>query len=154
MSSEFRTQISCLLLVLATGALATSCNGPLPFLSGGALSGQVQPAPETWALAEDFGVVQIETRPSEPYSVNVAYTQIDGHLYLNAGDTETEWVTHIAGDPSVRMRVGETIYESRAERVTESGEVAAFGTAWTDHSMFHRDPTELERVWIYRLVKP
>ena len=154
MSSAPRIQISRLFLILATGALATSCNGPLPFLSAGALSGQVQPAPETWALAEDFAVVQIETRPSEPYSVNVAYTQIDGRLYLNAGDTETEWVTHIAGDSSVRMRVGEIIYESRAERVTESGEVAAFGTAWTDHSMFHRDPTELERVWIYRLVKP
>ncbi|MCS5619389.1 MAG: hypothetical protein NZ808_05980, partial [Myxococcota bacterium] len=61
MSSAPRIQISRLFLILATGALATSCNGPLPFLSAGALSGQVQPAPETWALAEDFAVVQIET---------------------------------------------------------------------------------------------
>lgn len=34
-----------------------------------------------------------------------------------------------------------------------ASEIAAFGKAWTDQSMFRRDPTQLDEVWLYRLVK-
>lgn len=147
-----RSLACVLLVVLATGSVATSCNGPLPFLSGGELAGSVQPVPATWALEQDFAVVQLETQSKEPYSVNIAYTQIDGGLYINAGDTETEWVQHMSANPLVRLRIDETIYELRAERVTQAEEVAMFSEAWTSHSMFHRDPRELDEVWIYRLI--
>lgn len=146
---RFVRRFTCFLFI---SWAATGCNGPLPFLSGGELSGTAKPVPATWSLEEDFAVVQLETRPEDPYSVNIAYTQIDGRLYINAGDTETEWVTHISSNPLVRLRDGQTIYELRAERVTEAAEVAMFGEAWTSHSTFHRDPTELGEVWIYRLV--
>lgn len=141
-----------LVLFLAIGSVATSCSGPLPFMSAGTLDGVAQPAPATWALDGDFAVVQLETRPDDPYSVNIAYTQINGSLYINAGDTETQWVTHISANPLVRLRVGETLYDLRAERVTDTAEIAMFGEAWTSHSMFHRDPRDLGEVWIYRLV--
>jgi hypothetical protein len=36
--------------------------------------------------------------------------------------------------------------------VTDEGEIAKFGKAWTDQSMFRRDPSELEEVWLYRLA--
>lgn len=139
-------------LVLLAIAVFTGCNGPLPFLSGSALNGGVVPTPQTWALEEDFGMAQLETNPDEPYSVNIAYTQIDGQLYLNAGDTETQWVKYMDANPNVRLRISDAIYELRAERIRDPQEVAAFGKAWTDHSMFHRDPVALEQVWIYRLA--
>jgi hypothetical protein len=132
--------------------LAAGCNGPLPFMSGGRLAGEEQSAPSEWTLAEDFGVVQLETRPEDPYSVNIAYTLLEGRLYINAGDTETEWVKNMEVNPLVRLRISEALYALRAERVTDPGEVSTFGKAWVSHSMFHRDPDELDEVWIYRLA--
>ncbi len=138
-------------LLSLAGVVFSSCNGPLPFLSGGKLEGAVQPAPTSWAFAEDFGVIQLETRPADPYSVNIAYTVLEGALYIYAGDTETEWVKHMNADPRVRFRLGDEIYELNAERVTDGDDIAAFAKAWVGHSSIHRDPMALDTTWLYRL---
>jgi hypothetical protein len=143
--------VQVLLVAVAAGVVFSACNGPLPFLSGGRLDGTVKPTPTTWAFAEDFAVIQLETRPAAPYSVNIAYTQLDGSLYIYAGDTETEWVKHMNEDPRVRFRLGDDLYELQAERVTDGDEIAAFAEAWVSHSSIHRDPMELETRWLYRL---
>ena len=70
-------------LLLSVAALG--CNGPFALLPGGPLDGEAKPAPADWAFAGDYGTVQLETRPEEPYSVNVAYTVLEGRLYVNAG---------------------------------------------------------------------
>lgn len=132
--------------------LVGACNGPLPFMAGGALAGEERAAPAAWSFEEPFGVVQLETRPREPYSVNIAYTLMDGQLYVNAGDTRTAWVRHIESNPAVRLRAGGLIYPLRAERVVDADEIAAFGALWTAQGVFHRDPARLDPVWIYRLV--
>jgi hypothetical protein len=137
-----------LLLLLAT----IGCNGPFALLPGGKLDGEVKPAPSDWAFAGDYGTVQLETRPEEPYSVNVAYTVLEGRLYVNAGDTETQWVKNMTVSPLVRLRMDGVLYDLRAERVTDTAEISAFGKAWTSQSMFRRDPAELGEVWVYRLV--
>ena len=49
-------------------------------------------------------------------------------------------------------RTGDETLSSRAERVTDSAEIAAFGEAWTSQSVFRRDPRELDEVWLYRLA--
>ena len=127
------------------------CNGPLPFMSGGMLSGEPVSAPAEWNLENEFGVAQLETRPEDPYSVNIAYTILAGRLYINAGDTETEWVKHMDVNPLVRLRIDDKIYLLQAVRVEDSAEIAAFGGAWTRQGMFHRDPFELEQAWVYRV---
>jgi hypothetical protein len=132
-------------------ALSLGCNGPLPFVSGGALSGKVATTPAEWSAFPEFAVVQLETRPEDPYSVNIASTLVDGVLYINAGDTETEWVKHMEENPHVRLRNDGVLYELRSERVTDADEISRFGVAWTSHGVFHRDPSELEEVWVYRL---
>lgn len=147
-----RDAVSVRLFALSLLLFITSCNGPLPFMSGGRLDGEVQPVPQGWAFAEDFAVVQLETRPEAPYSVNVAYTLMGGRLYINAGDTETQWVKNMDANPLVRLRVSGLLYDLRAERVTDATEIAEFGKAWTSRSMLHRDPAKLDEVWIYRLV--
>lgn len=139
--------LSSILLFVTMG-----CDGPLPFMAGGRLDGRVATTPTEWAFDEDFDLAELESRPEDPYSVNVAYTQLGGRLYVNAGDTETEWVKHISANPLVRLRVSGVLYELRAERVTSPDEIAEFGEAWVSHSMIHRDPTALEEVWLYRLV--
>ena len=137
-----------LLLVLA----ASGCNGPLGLLPGGKLEGDTEPAPSDWAFAGDYGTLQLETRPEDPYSVNIAFTAMDGRLYINAGNTETRWVKNIESNPLVRLRMDGALYDLLAERVTDAEEISAFAEAWTGQSMFRRDPTGLDEVWIYRLV--
>ena len=83
----------------------SGCNGPFALLPGGRLDGEVEPVPSAWAFAGDYGIAQLETRPEEPYSVNIAYTVMEGHLYINAGDTETQWVKNMTVNPEVRLRV-------------------------------------------------
>jgi hypothetical protein len=139
-------------LVLALAFAASACGGPTLLLPGGQLEGEARPAPADWSSAGDYGTAQLETRPEDPYSVNVGFTVVDGRVYVNAGDTETRWVQHIAADPRVRLRIDGALYDLRAERVTDSGEIASFARAWTSQSRFRRDPTELEQVWLYRLV--
>ncbi len=146
--------MSVRLFVLLLAFVPAGCNGPILLLPGGSLDGDVMPAPSDWAFAGESGTVQLETRPEAPYSVNVAFTVIDGQLYINAGGTATQWVQNIAANPLVRLRVNGVLYDLRAERVTDSAEIAAFGEAWTSQSAFRRDPTELDEVWLYRFAPP
>ena len=140
------------LLALPLVLAALGCSGPVGLLPGGELDGEAKPAPADWVFAGDYGTVQLETRPEEPYSVNLAFTVLDGRLYINAGDTETRWVKNIASNSRVRLRMDGVLYDLRAERVIDVSEISAFAEAWTSQSMFRRDPSGLEEVWIYRLV--
>jgi hypothetical protein len=128
-----------------------ACSGPFGLLPGGGLEGKVQSVPSDWTFAGDYGTAQLETRPEDPYSVNLAYTIVDGTLYINAGDTETQWVQNMTVNPEVRLRVDGVLYELNADRVIDADEIARFAEAWTSQSMFRRDPTGLDEVWIYRL---
>ncbi len=131
-----------LLLVIAT----SGCNGPFMLLPGGGLEGAVKPSPSDWSFVGEYETAQLETQPEDPYSVNIAVTVIEGNLYINAGDTETEWVKNIAANSLVRLRLDDVLYESRAERVTSADTIATFGKVWTSQSMFMRDPSELDEV--------
>ena len=136
-----------MLLILA----ACGCGGPFGLLPGGGLDGESRPAPSDWVIAADHGTAQLETRPEDPYSVNLVYTIVKNRLYVNAGDTETQWVANMNANPLVRLRVDGVLYDLRAERVTDAGEISAFAEAWTSQSKFRRDPAGYEEVWIYRL---
>lgn len=138
-----------ILMVAAVGVFG--CSGPFGFFSGGALGGDVKTVPTDWSFAGASGTAQLETNPTDPYSVNLAYTILPGGLYINAGDTETQWVKNMDADPNVRLRIEGDVYELRAERVTDADEIARFGKAWTSQSSFMRDPAELEEAWVYRL---
>ena len=63
---KFRTP-----LLLAATALALGCGGPFLIVPGGALSGDVvEPVPSDWSFVES-SFVDLETRPSDPYSVEL-----------------------------------------------------------------------------------
>ena len=126
--------------------------GPAGLLPGGRLSGEVAEQPGDWSFAGDAGTIQLETNPGEPYSVNLAYTVLDGRIYINAGGTETRWAAHIAEDPRVRLRLDERLYDLRARRVVDTAELERFAEAWTSQSFFRRDPRRYEEVWLYELL--
>ena len=139
-------------LLLLSGLAAVACNGPVGLMSGGKLDGELRSLPASWASLGESGQMQLETRPAQPYSVNVNYTIVDGKLYVNAGNTETKWVENIAANPLVRLGIDGTLYDLRAERVTDADEIASFGKVWTRQSMFLRDPAQFEQVWLYRMT--
>jgi len=141
------------LCAVALAAVAfAACSGPCGLLPGGALAGETRPVPADWGFAGDAGTMQLETHPEAPYSVNIAYTILDGVFYINAGDTETQWVEHIATSPLVKARLDGVLYEMRAVRVEDAEEIARFGEAWTGQSLFRRDPAGFDEAWVYRLV--
>ena len=139
-------------LPLLLALVLAACNGPLPFLSGGKLSGEPAAVPGDWSSVPDSGTAQLETRPSDPYSINLVYTVLNGKVYVNAGGNEANWVKYMEADPAVRLRIDDRLYDLRAERVTDRAEIEAFAKAWTSQSTFRRDPAKLDPVWIYRLV--
>ena len=132
--------------------IALACNGPLGLLPGGKLAGESRSTPSDWKGVAKSGTVQLETRPEDPYSVNISYRVLDGVLYINAGDTETEWVKNIAVNPDVVLRLDGSLYSLRAQRVSDPAEIARFGKEWTGESMFLRDPANFDEVWVYRLT--
>ena len=62
------------------------------------------------------------------------------------------WAENIAANPLVRLRIAGTLYDLRAERVTDAVEIASFGKVWARQSMFLRDPAQFEEVWLYRMA--
>ena len=89
--------------------------GPLVMVPGGELSGTVKPAPSDWSFTDSVETVQLETRPEDPYSVNVWGVAAGDAFYVASGRGESAaWAKHIAADPRVRLRVGEDLYELSA----------------------------------------
>ena len=117
------------------------------------MSGPIRAAPADLSFADGAGTIQLETNPSEPYSVNISCAVVGQQMFINAGDTETRWVKNIETDPRVRVRINGDVYELRAERLTDGATMDAFAEAWTSkHGFWARDPRKLDEVWVYRLL--
>jgi F420H(2)-dependent quinone reductase len=107
-------------LVLVAALFAAACGGPLGMIHGGRLDGTLVTAPVTdWSFTDSVQKVQLETAPDDPYSVNVWCVAQGEHLWVTAGSHSNTWAKNLIADPRVRVRVGETLYERRAVRVTD-----------------------------------
>lgn len=118
------------LLAALLAATLGGCAGPCVLLPGGALEGPVVGAPQSWAFTDAVKTVQLETRPGDPYSVNIWVIALGEHLYVHAGANRAAWVEHLEADPNARLRVGEAVYELAAARVEEQGEFDRFSDAY------------------------
>ena len=106
------------------------CNGPTGLLPGGALTGESRPAPSDWAFAGDYGTAQLETRPEDPYSVNIWAVGMGSFLYLHAGANRSSWVEHMEANSDVRIRAGDKLYDLHASRVEGQDEFDQFSDAY------------------------
>ncbi len=136
-------------LAVAVGLLL-GCD-PLVMVPGGALSGTVKPIPEDWSFSDAIETVQLETRPSDPYSVNVWGVGIGEIFYVAAGDAESRWALNIAEDPRVRLRLGDDVYELRATRTQASAELDVFLAALKEKYDFEPEPDQREASALFRL---
>ena len=137
---------------LTLGLLVLGC-GPLGPLPGGRLSGEpVASPPADWSLLDHHGNIQLETRPSAPYSVNLWGAGIGPHFYLASGaGGEAVWAAHIAQDPDVRLRLGHNIYELRAVRITDDAERERFLQALKRKYDWEPSGEEGQQAWLFRL---
>ncbi len=120
---------------LATSVLALlwiGCGSPFLLIPGGALDGASVDPPDTWAFLDEIDTVQLETRPSDPYSVNIWVTRVDEVLYLHAGADPGSWVAHIEENPKVRLGVEGAIYELVAARVDDQAEFDRFAETYDE----------------------
>ena len=116
-----RNRVLVSLIVL----LATACGGPFLVFPGGRLSGEVVSEPITdWSFADDR-FIDIETRPGDPYSVELNYIVKDGHLFIDPAE-DRDWLEHIRADPNLRVRFGGKVYPVTAVLVGKPGELEGF----------------------------
>jgi hypothetical protein len=127
------------------------CSRPFFLLPGGALEGSTAATPESWSFTEAVDVVQLETRPADPYSVNVWVIVLDENLYVHAGASRSTWVENIETDPNVRLRVNDSIYELAAARVGGQEEFDRFSDAY--ERKYGRRPRNenVDEAYLFRL---
>ena len=140
------------ILASIVAALIAACGGPFALLPGGALEGATRAAPESWSFTEAVKTVQLETNPTEPYSVNIWVIADGGHLYIHAGANRATWVEHMEADPRVRLRVDEAIYELAATRVEAQEEFDRFSDGY--EKKYGRRPRNgnVNEAYLYRLA--
>lgn len=97
---------------------AAGCSEPFVTIPGGELAGQVLNPPEIWADVPD--TVQLETRPENPYSINIWSVGLGPDLYVATGPDGTAWTEFIELDPNVRVRLGDGLYRLQARVVDEA----------------------------------
>ena len=105
--------------------LAAACGGPFLVFPGGSLSGEVASEPAGGWSPLESGVFALETRPSDPYSVNVNVVVRDGRLYIDPAEGR-KWHTYIVEDPRVRVRIHGRVYPLTAVRVSDATELEGF----------------------------
>lgn len=94
-------------------------DGPLGPIPGGAFQGPVAATQNPdWSNLEK--VIELEIRPSRPWSLSVWNVVIDGELYVpSAMGAHRRWPAVALADPLVRVRTHGHIYERRIEQVTD-----------------------------------
>ena len=104
--------------------------GPTLLLPGGTLNGTSSQSPSDWGSTGEVSTIQLETRPEDPYSVNIWAVGIEEFLYVHAGANHSSWVENMEADPSVRVLIDGKIYELEASRVEDQAEFDAFSDAY------------------------
>lgn len=125
--------------------------GPLVMVPGGELSGSLKAIPADWSFSDAIETVQLETRPADPYSVNVWGVGLGSLFYVAAGDAESRWALHIAEDPNVRLKLGDDLYELHATHTTDASELDAFLAALKQKYDFEPEPDQRDEATLFRL---
>lgn len=143
-------------LVAASLLVLVGCSEPTFIMAGGSLSGTYALAPDDWGMSDELDVVQIETRPDDPYSVNIWGVGVGDRFYVAAADgEETEWARYIEDDPSVMLRVGEHLYALVGARLhwgEHADELGRVKAAYAEKYGVDAESNFVDTAWVYRLT--
>jgi len=151
-----RPQRASLRLGAAIGMLVllAGCSEPFIVFSGKALSGEEREPPADWSELAAIETLQIETRPDDPYSVNLWAVGIGPDLYVGTGPEGTRWSRHVQADPRVRFRVEDVVYALVAQPVLEPEERRRVAAAYVDKYELDSDGDWVTDALVFRLDRP
>jgi hypothetical protein len=109
------------------------------------------PAPADWSFADEISTIQLETRPEDPYSVNIWAVGMGDQLYVHAGASRATWVEHMEADPLVRAQVGDRLFALRAVRVESAEEFARFAAVYKEKYGNRPRNENIAEIYLYRL---
>ncbi len=106
------------LLMATLLVLYLSRSDPFGTIPGKRLRGEEVTEPiNDWTFANQYRRVNVEVRPSDPYSVNAGYFVHERGLYVSS--SQSRWAQFMLQDPNIRIRVGDKLYPVRATRVEQ-----------------------------------
>lgn len=106
------------MLVLGLAALFGGV-GPIAFLPGGALWGEVREPPDDWSFTDRIAEIQVQTHVGPlPWSVTTWVMSEGGDLFIAASNCDRIWTHRVIEDPEIRLRIDGVIYEMQA-RITQ-----------------------------------
>ncbi len=143
--------IATVVLVASVVVLFTRSLEPVIGIPGGRLSGTEQQSPKEWSATVDVATVQLETRPDDPYSVNLWGVGIGRDFYVATRAQGTAWTKNIDANANVRLRVGETIYPLKAVSVSDDAERKRVFDAYIQKYDADPDDIVVNAALIYRL---
>ena len=144
--------------MLATASFALivgmlgGCGGPFLLLPGGELEGQVTGLPVDWSFTDEISTVQVETRPEDPYSINIWVTALENQLYLHAGANRAAWVEHLEVNSLLRVAIEDSLYEMVVTRVSDASEFARFADAYEVKYGSRPRNEDIAEIYLYRLA--
>jgi len=144
------SRVASITLLFALSTLI-GCSGPFLLLPGGELEGPVAETPDDWAFSDEVSTVQVETRPEDPYSINIWAVALGDSLYLHAGGNRTAWVENLEQDPRARVAIEGTLYEVAASRVEDPAEFARFADAYEQKYDVRPRNENIDEIYVYRL---
>lgn len=136
------------LLVIFTFLIA-SCDA-IPF-SGGKLQGEVKPIPDGWPEVTQEEVIEIQTNPTDPYSVKLWVVVMNNHPYIHAGANRATWVEHLEQNPELILGHDGSLYELSAVRVTDMEEFNELREIYKDKYGNYPRNSNLNEIYLYRL---
>lgn len=139
------------ILIFLSALILVGCEpmGPLP---GGQLSGEVKAIPDNWSAYSEVEILQLETRPDDPYSLNIWGVGLGKDYYVaSGGGGESSWVDHIIDNPEVRLRIDDNIFELKAVRVMDEEELALVLKRYKEKYDMEAQGEDAAQAWLFRL---
>lgn len=113
------TTVVAATLVVATIGYLTRTD-PIFMLAGKHLNGEEATYPADWSFTNDYPTIFVESRPDDPHSVTTSCWLHEETLYIPAQSGSTKsWTHYVLEDPRVRIKVGDTVYPARLDRVDQ-----------------------------------
>ena len=139
------------LLLICGAVFLAACAEPFIVMAGGALTGEVQDATADWTALNSEEIVQLETRPYDPYSVNIWMIGKGPDIYVATGDDATRWSANIEDNPDVRLRIRGVVYELEAQLVEDMDEKTAIGMEYVKKYDVDADDNWVQNGQLFRL---
>jgi hypothetical protein len=148
-----------LLGIVVLGALvgglaiaARFSGGPIGPFPGGKLSGAPgEPVTDWSAVVVGANHLELEVDPAHPRSLTTSYIVRDGTLYVpSMFAARKSWPQQVLADDRVVLRIGGRLYDRRAVRVTDPGELRLVARAFDPSTRADVDVGTLS-TWYFRI---